>query len=170
MNESKTLKRFKAILKSSMLQMNLLAALIGTCAAVLTWVFISLSKGIQGIFYGGDSFIQNSLVDSENEWKIIFIPALGGLVAGLIIEYWSKDAKGAGVPLVMEAVAFKQARLSAKKAIAKFFAAAACIGTGMSLGRVGPMVVISSTVGSEIGQRTGKTVDETRTLIGSMLH
>ena len=159
------MNRFKAVLKSPMLQMNLLAALTGTCAAVLTWVFISMSKGIQGIFYG-DSFIQNSLIDSGNEWKIIFIPALGGLVAGLIIEYWSKDAKGAGVPLVMEAVAFKQARLSAKKAVAKFFAAAACIGTGMSLGRVGPMVVISSTVGSEIGQRTGKTVDETRTLVG----
>jgi len=165
MNESEVLNRFKAVLKSPMLQMNLLAALTGTCAAVLTWVFISLSKGIQGIFYG-DSFIQNSLIDSGNEWKIIFIPALGGLVAGLIIEYWSKDAKGAGVPLVMEAVAFKQARLSAKKAVAKCFAAAACIGTGMSLGRVGPMVVISSTVGSEIGQRTGKTVDETRTLVG----
>ena len=165
MNGSEVLKRFKAVLKSPMLQMNLLAALTGTCAAVLTWVFISLTKGIQGIFYG-DSFIQNSLIDSGNEWKIIFIPALGGLVAGLIIEYWSKDAKGAGVPLVMEAVAFKQARLSAKKAVAKCFAAAACIGTGMSLGRVGPMVVISSTVGSEIGQRTGKTVDETRTLVG----
>ena len=165
MNEFEALKRFRAVLKSQMLQMNLLAALTGTCAAVLTWVFISMSKGIQGIFYG-DSFIQNSLIGSESEWKIIFIPALGGLVAGLIIEYWSKDAKGVGVPLVMEAVSFKQARLSAKKAIAKCFAAAACIGTGMSLGRVGPMVVISSTVGSEIGQRTGKTVDETRTLVG----
>ncbi len=165
MNEFEALKRFRAVLKSQMLQMNLLAALTGTCAAVLTWVFISMSKGIQGIFYG-DSFIQNSLIGSESEWKIIFIPALGGLVAGLIIEYWSKDAKGVGVPLVMEAVTFKQARLSAKKAVAKCFAAAACIGTGMSLGRVGPMVVISSTVGSEIGQRTGKTVDETRTLVG----
>ncbi|MEC8874974.1 MAG: chloride channel protein [Candidatus Thermoplasmatota archaeon] len=165
MNESKALKRLEAVLKSPMLQMNLLAALTGTCAAILTWVFISMSNGIQGIFYG-DSFIHNSLVGSEDEWKIIFIPALGGLVAGLIIEYWSKDAKGAGVPLVMEAVTFKQARLSAKKAIAKCFAAATCIGTGMSLGRVGPMVVISSTVGSEIGQRTGKNVDETRTLVG----
>ena len=165
MNESKALKRLETVLKSPMLQMNLLAALTGTCAAVLTWVFISMSKGIQGIFYG-DSFIQNSLVGSEDEWKIIFIPALGGLIAGLIIEYWSKEAKGAGVPLVMEAVTFKQARLSAKKAIAKCFAAATCIGTGMSLGRVGPMVVISSTVGSEIGQRTGKNVDETRTLVG----
>jgi CIC family chloride channel protein len=159
------MKRFKTTLRSPMLQMNLLAAITGTCAAVLTWIFISMSNGIQGIFYG-DSFIRNSLVGSENEWRIIFIPALGGLIAGLIIEYWSKDAKGAGVPLVMEAVTFKQARLSAKKAIAKCFAAATCIGTGMSLGRVGPMVVISSTIGSEIGQRTGKTVDETRTLVG----
>jgi CIC family chloride channel protein len=165
MNESEALERLEAVFKSPMLQMNLLAALTGTCAAVLTWVFISMSKGIQGIFYG-DSFIHNSLVGSGDEWKIIFIPALGGLLAGLIIEYWSKEAKGAGVPLVMEAVTFKQARLSAKKAIAKCFAAATCIGTGMSLGRVGPMVVISSTVGSEIGQRTGKTVDETRTLVG----
>ena len=162
---TEALERLEAVFKSPMLQMNLLAALTGTCAAVLTWVFISMSKGIQGIFYG-DSFIHNSLVDSDNEWKIIFIPALGGLLAGLIIEYWSKEAKGAGVPLVREAVTFKQARLSAKKAIAKCFAAATCIGTGMSLGRVGPMVVISSTVGSEIGQRTGKTVDETRTLVG----
>ena len=165
MNESEALERLETVFKSPMLQMNVLAALTGTCAAVLTWVFISMSKGIQGIFYG-DSFIHNSLVDSSNEWKIIFIPALGGLLAGLIIEYWSKEAKGAGVPLVLEAVTFKQARLSAKKAIAKCFAAATCIGTGMSLGRVGPMVVISSTVGSEIGQRTGKTVDETRTLVG----
>nr|AIE93571.1 Cl- channel voltage-gated family protein (TC.CIC) [uncultured marine group II/III euryarchaeote AD1000_39_C04] len=165
MNQSEAMERFKATLRSPMLQMNLLAAITGTCAAVLTWIFISMSNGIQGIFYG-DSFIQNSLVGTENEWQIIFIPALGGLIAGLIIEYWSKDAKGAGVPLVMEAVTFKQARLSAKKAIAKCFAAATCIGTGMSLGRVGPMVVISSTVGSEIGQRTGKTVDETRTLVG----
>ena len=165
MKESEAFERLETIFKSPMLQMNFLAALTGTCAAVLTWVFISMSKGIQGIFYG-DSFIHNSLVDSNDEWKIIFIPALGGLLAGLIIEYWSKEAKGAGVPLVMEAVTFKQARLSAKKAVAKCFAAATCIGTGMSLGRVGPMVVISSTVGSEIGQRSGKTVDETRTLVG----
>ena len=165
MKNSGALDRFEAVLKSPMLQMNVLAALTGACAAILTWFFIYLTKGIQRIFYG-DSFIHNSLVNSENEWKIIFIPALGGLVAGLIIDYWSKEAKGAGVPHVIEAVTFKQARLSAKKAIAKCFAAATCIGTGMSLGRVGPMVVISSTVGSEIGQRTGKNVEQTRTLVG----
>jgi CIC family chloride channel protein len=165
MKDSDAINRLEEIFKSPMLQINLLAAITGACAAVITWIFINMSKGIQSVFYG-DSFIENSLKGSDREWMIIFIPALGGLIAGLIIEYWSKDAKGAGVPMVMEAVAVKKARLSAKKAIAKFFASATCIGTGMSLGRVGPMIVISSTIGSEIGQRTGKTVEDTRTMVG----
>ena len=159
------LDRLKNIFDSSMFQMNILAAITGACTAILTWIFISTSEWIQGLFYG-DSLVQNSFIGSDREWLIIFVPALGGLIAGLIIEYWSKEAKGAGVPIVMEAVAFNEARLSAKKGIAKGVASAVCIGTGMSLGRVGPMVVISSTVGSEIGQRTGKTVDETRTIVG----
>ena len=159
------LDRLKMIFDSSMFQMNILAAITGACTAILTWIFISTSEWIQGLFYG-DSLVQNSFIGSDREWLIIFVPALGGLIAGLIIEYWSKEAKGAGVPIVMEAVAFNEARLSAKKGIAKGVASAVCIGTGMSLGRVGPMVVISSTVGSEIGQRTGKTVDETRTIVG----
>ena len=159
------LDRLKKIFDSSMFQMNILAAITGACTAILTWIFISTSEWIQGLFYG-DSLVQNSFIGSDREWLIIFVPALGGLIAGLIIEYWSKEAKGAGVPIVMEAVAFNEARLSAKKGIAKGVASAVCIGTGMSLGRVGPMVVISSTVGSEIGQRTGKTVDETRSIVG----
>ena len=166
MNEvTSPLDRLKKIFDSSMFQMNILAAITGACTAILTWIFISTSEWIQGLFYG-DSLVQNSFIGSDREWLIIFVPALGGLIAGLIIEYWSKEAKGAGVPIVMEAVAFNEARLSAKKGIAKGVASAVCIGTGMSLGRVGPMVVISSTVGSEIGQRTGKTVDETRTIVG----
>ena len=166
MNEvTSPLDRLKKIFDSSMFQMNILAAITGACTAILTWIFISTSEWIQGLFYG-DSLVQNSFIGSDREWLIIFVPALGGLIAGLIIEYWSKEAKGAGVPIVMEAVAFNEARLSAKKGIAKGIASAVCIGTGMSLGRVGPMVVISSTVGSEIGQRTGKTVDETRTIVG----
>ena len=129
MKDSDAMKRLEDVFKSPMLQINLLAAFTGACAALMTWIFISMSQGIQGIFYG-DSFIENNLKGTDREWMVIFIPALGGLIAGLIIEYWSKEAKGAGVPMVMEAVAVKEARLSAKKAVAKCFASATCIGTG----------------------------------------
>ena len=52
---------------------------------------------MQGIFYG-DSLVQNNITESDRPWLIIFVPALGGLIAGLIIEYWSREAKGVGVP------------------------------------------------------------------------
>ena len=165
MNDSEAFSRLKGVMKSPMLQMNILAAITGASAAILTWIFISMTGIMQNWFYG-DSLVHNNVLDSDRPWLLIFIPAFGGLIAGFIIEYWSKEAKGVGVPLVMEAVAFKQARLSAKKGIAKCIAAITSVGTGMSLGRVGPMVVVSSTLASEIGQRTGKTVDETRTIVG----
>ena len=165
MNDSEAYSRLEGVVKSPMLQLNLVAAITGAGAAILTWIFISMTGIMQNIFYG-DSLVHNNILNSDRPWLIIFIPALGGLIAGLIIEYWSKEAKGVGVPLVMESVAFKQARLSAKQGLAKCVAAITSVGTGMSLGRVGPMVVVSSTLASEIGQRTGKTVDETRTLVG----
>ena len=165
MNDSEAFSRLEGVMKSPMLQLNILAAITGASAAILTWIFISMTGIMQNLFYG-DSLVHNNILDSDKPWLIIFIPALGGLIAGFIIEYWSKEAKGVGVPLVMESVAFKQARLSAKKGIAKCIAAITSVGTGMSLGRVGPMVVVSSTLASEIGQRTGKTVDETRTIVG----
>ncbi len=165
MNDSEAFSRLEGVMKSPMLQMNFLAAITGASAAILTWIFISMTGSMQTLFYG-DSLVHNNILDSERPWLIIFIPAFGGLIAGFVIEYWSKEAKGVGVPLVMESVAFKQARLSAKQGLAKCVAAITSVGTGMSLGRVGPMVVISSTLASEIGQRTGKTVDETRTIVG----
>ena len=109
MNDSEAFSRFKGVMKSPMLQLNLLAAITGASAAILTWIFISMTGLMQSLFYG-DSLVQNDILNSDKPWLIIFIPALGGLIAGLIIEYWSKEAKGVGVPLVMESVAFKQAR------------------------------------------------------------
>ena len=88
MKDSDAMKRLEDVFKSPMLQINLLAAFTGACAALMTWIFISMSQGIQGIFYG-DSFIENNLKGTDREWMIIFIPALGGLIAGLIIEYLS---------------------------------------------------------------------------------
>ena len=85
MKDSDAMKRLEDVFKSPMLQINLLAAITGACAALMTWIFISMSQGIQGIFYG-DSFIENNLKGTDREWMIIFIPALGGLIAGLIIE------------------------------------------------------------------------------------
>ena len=89
MNDSEAFSRLKGVMKSPMLQMNILAAVTGASAAILTWIFILMTGIMQNWFYG-DSLVHNDVLDSDRPWLLIFIPAFGGLLAGFIIEYWSK--------------------------------------------------------------------------------
>jgi CIC family chloride channel protein len=80
-------------------------------------------------------------------WKIP-IPAVGGLLCGLIIYYFAREAKGHGVPEVMEAVALRGGRIRPRVVLAKMLASAICISSGGSVGREGPIVQIGSALGS----------------------
>ncbi|HGY54788.1 MAG TPA: CBS domain-containing protein [Caldithrix abyssi] len=84
-------------------------------------------------------------------WKIA-IPTLGGIVVGLIIRYWSAEAKGHGVPEVMEAIALKNGVIRPRVVFAKLLASAFYIASGGSVGREGPVIQIGSAVGSTVGQ------------------
>ncbi len=83
---------------------------------------------------------------------IIFVPAIGGLLVGLLVYNFAREAKGHGVPEVMEAVALKGGRIRPRVAIVKSFASSLTIGSGGSAGREGPIVQIGSAIGSSIGQ------------------
>lgn len=84
--------------------------------------------------------------------QLLLIPALGGLIYGPIIFLFAREAKGHGVPEVMEAVALRGGRIRPRVAVVKSLASAICIGTGGSIGREGPIVQIGSSLGSTIGQ------------------
>ncbi len=85
-------------------------------------------------------------------WIKLIIPATGGLLVGLIIHYFAREAKGHGVPEVMEAVALKGGRMRTRVVFSKAFASAICIGSGGSVGREGPIVQIGSAIGSALGR------------------
>ena len=86
MKDSDAMNRLEEIFRSPMLQINILAALTGACAALMTWIFISMSKGIQSIFYG-DSFIHNSKTLLKNNKKDIHVRLLASLfVANILIS------------------------------------------------------------------------------------
>ncbi len=98
-------------------------------------------------------------------WKIV-VPAVGGLICGLIIYYFAREAKGHGVPEVMEAVALRGGRIRPRVVIAKMLASATSIASGGSVGREGPIVQIGSAFGSSIGQWLGIDERRLRTLVG----
>ena len=99
-------------------------------------------------------------------WWTVSIPAMGGLIVGALVYYLAREAKGHGVPEVMEAVALHSGRIRPRVVLVKMFASAICIATGGSVGREGPIVQIGSTIGSAAGQWLKVGERRLRTLVG----
>ncbi len=95
----------------------------------------------------------------------IGVPTGGGLLVGLIVYYVAKEAKGHGVPEVMEAIALKNGVIRPRVVIAKLFASAICIGSGGSVGREGPVIQIGSSIGSTVGQFLGVTAQRVKIFV-----
>jgi CIC family chloride channel protein len=99
-------------------------------------------------------------------WWTVATPAAGGLIVGSIIARFAREAKGHGVPEVMESVALRGGRIRPRVVLAKLVASGVCIGTGGSVGREGPIVQIGSAIGSTIGQWLQIGERRLRTLVG----
>ena len=83
----------------------------------------------------------------------LFVPMiLSGLVVGYMVDRWASEAKGHGVPEVMEAVAVRGGRIRPIVAGVKILASSLTIGVGGSAGREGPIVQVGSALGSSLGQ------------------
>jgi len=85
-------------------------------------------------------------------YYVVIVPALGGLLVGPMIYFLAREAKGHGVPEVMEAVALRGGRIRPIVVVVKSLASSICIGSGGSVGREGPIVQIGSALGSTLGQ------------------
>ncbi len=84
--------------------------------------------------------------------RVLLVPTVGGIFVGFIIQFVAKEAKGHGVPEVMEAITLRNGIIRPRVVIAKLVASAYYIASGGSVGREGPVIQIGSAVGSTIGQ------------------
>jgi chloride channel protein, CIC family len=96
----------------------------------------------------------------------ILVPLVtGGTIVAYIVNRFSAETKGHGVPEVMEAVAVRAGIIRARVIVAKCVASATSIGFGGSCGREGPIVQIGSAIGSTLGQLVTAPAQITRTLV-----
>ncbi|HTU71576.1 MAG TPA: chloride channel protein [Candidatus Baltobacteraceae bacterium] len=91
--------------------------------------------------------------------------AIGGIIAAWITARFAPEAKGHGVPEVMEAVAMRGGKMRPRVIAIKAIASASSIGFGGSCGREGPIVQIGSTIGSVLGQLVRAPAPIVRTLV-----
>ncbi|MEM9082187.1 MAG: chloride channel protein [Planctomycetota bacterium] len=99
-------------------------------------------------------------------WTLPLFPMVGALIAGLIIHYFAREAKGHGVPEVIDSVYRKGGQIRPQVAVAKALASVATIGSGGSAGAEGPIVQIGSALGSGIARLFRIPRDQVSTLLG----
>lgn len=148
-NESKD--RFNAFLnRHDDLYMVMIAVLVGVLAGYGNLLFRYLIGFFQNLFYGTKSEYLLETLNNTPFYKIILIPAVGGLLVGLLSIVF-KFAKGHGVPDVMKAIALNRS-IKPQIAIIKSFSSAITLGSGGSAGREGPIVQIGAAIGSGVGR------------------
>ena len=137
------------------------AVLVGIGTGIGAIIFRYLIQGVEWVGY--DWFPR--VTQAWGVAYVVIIPAIGGLIVGPLIYFFAREAKGHGVPEVMEAVALRGGRIRPVVAVVKSLASAISIGSGGSVGREGPIVQIGSALGSTLGQKMGLSDDRIRNLV-----
>ncbi len=85
---------------------------------------------------------------STHSWLFLLIPALGGLVSGVIVYFVAPEAEGHGTDAMIEAFHQKGGYIRKRVPIVKILASALTIGSGGSAGKEGPIAQIGAGFGS----------------------
>jgi CIC family chloride channel protein len=142
-----------------------LAALLGAMGGLVAVAFRLLIRAVQRGAWGEWTYSLD-LVRAHPWWWVVLTPAIGGLIVGPLVHFLAREARGHGVPEVMEAVALRSGVIRPRVVAVKSLASALTIGTGGSVGREGPIAQIGSALGSTLGQWFRVSGSQLRTLVG----
>ncbi|MEJ2758338.1 MAG: chloride channel protein [Anaerolineales bacterium] len=155
------MKLINKISDSSNTSLIVLATIVGVGTGLGAVAFRYLIRGVEWVGFSWFPGVFPSL----GNWYVVIIPAIGGLIVGPMIYFYAREAKGHGVPEVMEAVALRGGRIRPIVALIKSLASSISIGSGGSVGREGPIVQIGSALGSTLGQKLNLPEDRIRNLV-----
>ena len=145
--------------------MAVLGVIVGLAGGFGAVGFRYLINFFQTRAYGGENDLLELVINLPWYYRVA-VPAIGGLIVGPLVYFFAREAKGHGVPEVMEAVALKGGVIRKRVVVVKSLASAISISTGGSVGREGPIVQIGSAIGSVLGQFMNVSADRMRTLVG----
>lgn len=134
----------------------LLAVAVGMVAGFGAVAF----RGLIGLFHNllflgkFSVFYEANLHTPPSPWGpwVILVPVVGAAGVAFLVKNFALEAKGHGVPEVMDAIYYSKGVIRPVVAVVKSLASALSIGSGGSVGREGPIVQIGSSFGSTLGQ------------------
>lgn len=134
-------------------------------------VFRTMVSLVHNVMFLGrfDLHYDANAYDPPSPWGpgIVLVPVLGGLAVVWLVKTFAPEARGHGVPEVIDSVYFKQGIIRPVVVVIKSLASAISIGSGASVGREGPIIQIGSALGSTIAQWTRLSTGQRITLLSA---
>ncbi len=97
--------------------------------------------------------------------RLILVPTLASLAAGVLLTKVFPDVRGSGVPQTKAAFSLHDGVIPLRVPIGKFLMGALAVGSGHSMGREGPSVQIGAGLASAIGRWVGLPRHRVRELV-----
>jgi len=140
------------------------AMAISLVAKFLVWL-INIITNLS--FYGTFTGTFHSPSGNHLGAWVIIIPAIGGILVGLMALYGSAAIRGHGIPEAMEQILTNQSRIRPSITFLKPISSAIAIGTGGPFGAEGPIIATGGALGSTIGQIFKITSNERKVLLAA---
>jgi H+/Cl- antiporter ClcA/CBS domain-containing protein len=174
------MRRRSALADHRTVMVALIAIVLGVVAAWIARLLMLLINVLTDfIFYGSLStaFGEGSLHRGDvlsptiahiGAWVII-MPAIGGLIAGLMAaaRWGSRQIQGHGIPEAMVQILKHESNIAPRITWLKPLSAVFTIGTGGPFGAEGPIISTGGALGSLFGQLIHVTADERKTLLAA---
>jgi H+/Cl- antiporter ClcA len=130
-----------------------LAVTVAICISIIAKGLVYLINIITNLaFHHQFSLAPGTPATNHYGLSVIIVPAIGGLIVGLMALYGSKAIRGHGIPEAMEQILTNNSKIRPSITFLKPVSSAISIGTGGPFCAEGPIIATGGALGSTIGQ------------------
>jgi chloride channel protein, CIC family len=144
----------------------IIAGAVGLVAGLIYQVFHAANSLLQWLAWGqGGHFVKLAewlnwgqaghflkLAEWQPAWRLALVPAMGGLLAGLVLWFGLRLLGNPGLTNLLEVVVAGDGRLPFRAGLVNALSSLLSISTGATIGREGLAIQLSATVCSKLGQ------------------
>jgi CIC family chloride channel protein len=154
--------------KGRLIKISIYAVLVAAAISLIAKFLVLLINLVTNIsFYGSLDLNFHSPADNHLGMWVIIIPAIGGILVGLMALYGSKAIRGHGIPEAMEQILVNQSKIKPSITFLKPISSAIAIGTGGPFGAEGPIIATGGALGSTLGQLLKITSSERKVILAA---
>jgi H+/Cl- antiporter ClcA len=154
--------------KKRLLLVACLSVVVAMAISVIAKMLVYLINFVTNIsFYGLFAFNFHSPANNHLGAWVIIIPAIGGILVGIMAFYGSKAIRGHGIPEAMEQILTNESNIKPSITFLKPISSAIAIGTGGPFGAEGPIIATGGALGSTLGQLLKISANERKVILAA---